>query len=181
MPRNRNLDADIEALAAKGATVRGVRIAAFGEPVAKTKTKTKAKAVYRVRTPKPMVVPVFVPPGCWVLPVVTASETNMRDWRARSKRSKAANLVVFLAMMAQPEAVARIREHFHAGGKLRAKFTRLGCKKVDKTNIGSCLKSTEDAVASFLQADDGDDNWFSEFHQETTGLRGVRIELECLL
>jgi hypothetical protein len=123
----------------------------------------------------------FAPPGTWVLPIVTASEANGREWRKRSNRTQNARRIVSREFGCRLDYLAPFARHFHAGRPLSVRLTRLGGRKLDAANLGPALKATEDAVALMLGADDGDSRWCVEFHQEPqASLQGVRIELEAI-
>lgn len=124
----------------------------------------------------PMVAPLFVAPGTWVLPIPTASEINGRKWRERSKRTDIAWRIVSPAFGPRVDYYAHYQRFYHAGRPLRIVFTRLGGKKIDRANLGSALKATEDAVAFMLGANDGNENWQSEFEWEPGERHGVRIQ-----
>ena len=111
--------------------------------------------------------------------LVTASETNARNWKDKSHRTQAARLAVSRCFGPNLRALAGIAEWYHARNPIRVVLTRLGGHKLDKGNLPAALKAVEDAVALILGADDGDDRWLVEFAQEPgkTG-HGVRIELE---
>ncbi len=124
-----------------------------------------------------MVAASFTPPGCWTLPVETSSEANGREWRKRSNRTQAARKVVSAQLGRDLIYLAAFAAHFHAGGALRITFTRLGGRKLDRSNLPTALKSTEDAVALLMGADDGDPRWQPTWEQEPGGAVGVRVEL----
>ena len=120
----------------------------------------------------------FTTPATWVIPVVTTSEINGRDWRSRSNRTKAAREAVSKAFGPRLMAAAVVAHHYHQGGAVRAVFTRLGGRRIDLSNLGSALKGCEDAVCLIIGASDGDPRWRPEFRQEPGGPVGVRVELE---
>jgi hypothetical protein len=120
----------------------------------------------------------FLAPGTWVLPVVTASESNLRDWKGRSRRTTAARAAVSKLLGRTLRKLAPFAEHYHQGGTLTVRLTRLGGRAVDRGNLSICLKAAEDAVCLFLGADDGDLRWDVTYHQETGGAVGVRLVLE---
>ncbi len=119
----------------------------------------------------------FAPPGKWVLPIVTVSEANGRDWKKRSARTQQARRIVSKELGCRLDYLAPFARHYHAGRKLRITLVRLGGRKLDAANLGGALKATEDAVALMLGADDGDPRWLVEFAQQPGGLCGVRVEV----
>ena len=129
------------------------------------------------RKPPALVAPLFTPPGCWVLPIATASEANGREWRPRSTRTQAARRAVSAHLGRALVWAAAFAAHYHAGGALRVAITRLGGHRLDRSNLPAALKATEDAVALVLGADDGDPRWRPSWDQEPGGPVGVRVEL----
>lgn len=125
-----------------------------------------------------LVTAAFLPPATWILPIVTVSEINHRDWRSRSGRTKKAKKIVSVEFGRHLDWLATFGVHYHTDGKIVAKFTRLGVKKLDAANLPSSLKAVEDAVAFMIGADDGDPRWVAEFDQEIGDVVGVRIELK---
>lgn len=117
---------------------------------------------------------------CFVVGVVTASESNGRVWQQRNVRTHGARLAISRAFGPHLRALATIAEHYHGGHRIEAVMTRLGGGKLDRgVNLPASMKAIEDAVCLMLGADDGDDRWRVRFEQEPLcgdGL-GVRIEL----
>lgn len=141
------------------------------------KGKGKRKGKGKPQHHFPLVAEAFIAPATWVLPIPTASEINLRGWRARSRRTDVAWKVVSRCFGRQLDYLSHIARHYHAGRPIAVKLTRLATKRLDNTNLGPSLKATEDAVAFLLGADDGDPRWLSSFHQEVGGVIGVRVEL----
>lgn len=115
----------------------------------------------------------------WVLPIVTASEANCRQWQAKSNRTREARRIVSPALGKRIDYLAPFARAFHAGILIRVILTRLGGRMLDRgVNLPSSMKAVEDAVALMLGADDGSPLWDVQFEQEPehTG-HGVRIEL----
>lgn len=119
----------------------------------------------------------FIPPGTLTLPIETASEANGRKWRERSHRNKEARRIVSKEIGCRWEYFHRFPVAYHRGERIKLIFTRLGGRKLDKANIGSALKQTEDALALMFGANDGDDRWDASHEQQPGGLKGVRIEI----
>ena len=114
-----------------------------------------------------------------VCAVETFSEINGRDWRERSKRTKAARIAVRSAIAHRLDLLHTYSRHYTAGGTLKVTFTRLGGKKLDRmANLGTALKGVEDAFAYLLFASDGDARWRATAEQEPGGEVGVRITVE---
>lgn len=145
---------------------------------------TPALAAAEDKATRKLVAPVFAilaGSPTWVLPIVTVSESNSReDWAKKSNRTRAARRTVSLAFGRELATVARYADAFHSGQMLAVVLTRLGGRKLDKSNLPSALKATEDAVALMLGADDGAANWHLVPQQQTGGPAGVRIELKLL-
>lgn len=114
----------------------------------------------------------------WEIPLVTTSEVNSRDWRKRSKRTDAAWAAVSKAVGRSLNYLAAFAFDFHdLGLPVYARFTRLGGRKLDKSNLPTALKATEDALCFMMGADDGAANWHPSWAQEPCDGMGVRIEL----
>jgi hypothetical protein len=81
------------------------------------------------------------------VPMETPNNENRREhWApkaARTKRQRAA----------MRRAVAKWLEW--RGPLLRITVTRIGPRRVDPTNLGSCLKATVDGISDALRLDDG--------------------------
>lgn len=115
-----------------------------------------------------------------VLPIETASEINLRSWRGRSKRTDAAWRTVSRLFGMNLGRVAYFASCYHLGATLRVTFARLGGRKLDRSNLPTACKATEDAVAFMLGADDGDDRWQAEWDQFPGGPCGVRVRIEVV-
>jgi hypothetical protein len=114
----------------------------------------------------------------WVLPIITRSEANGRDWRARSSRTQQARKVVSRCMGSSLWHLAPFAKWLHEDKlPLAITFIRLGGRKLDAANLGSALKSTEDAVAMMLGIDDGDHRWRVEFRQAPCSKHAVIVEI----
>ena len=113
-----------------------------------------------------------------VLPTETRSESNQRDWHGRAKRTKSARRILFDFMGPKHAALTHFVSHFHSGGALQIKFTRLGGQRLDDDNLRSSMKATRDAVASMMLADDGDSRFHWRYEQEPWKEVGIRIEIE---
>ncbi len=157
----------------------GAKVAEFRH--VEPETRAEARKIKR-----PLVAPdVFVDSAgtlsAWV-PVITASETNSpgRDWRARHRRSKEGWRQVSQTLGPHLRALARFAEIYHKHGQIRMTFTRLGGRKMDKSNLPAAMKGIEDALAFMLGADDGDSRWSPRFEQDTTSETvGVKIVIEA--
>lgn len=112
------------------------------------------------------------------VPVETRSESNLRDWRARSRRSGSAWKAVRSAVDVGDLKVFQDRVRIDHGA-VEIVLTRLGGRKLDKGNLPGSMKGVEDAIAYLLDIDDGSLHWSVRFEQEPgNGPMGVRIELE---
>ena len=99
----------------------------------------------------------FIPPATWVIGAESKSEVNHREFRKRSKRTDGAWRATSKIMGPHLKALAPFAEAYHAGRRLVVTFTRLGGKRLDRSNLPTATKAVEDAVAFMLGADDGDD------------------------
>lgn len=114
-----------------------------------------------------------------VLPILTKSEANQGgNWKGKSQRTKDARRQMSKLCGPKLRQLARFAEHYHQGGILKAKITRLGGRHLDKmANLGAALKATEDAICLMLGVDDGDPRWQVIADQEPGGDVGVSIEI----
>lgn len=130
--------------------------------------------------PVKLCVPTFRPSlsrPTWEIPLVTASEINLRDWRKRSKRSDAAWSAVSKAIGPHLAYLVRFAADYHAGIPVYVQFTRLGGRKLDRSNLPTSMKAVEDALCWMMGADDGAANWHPDWQQEACDGCGVRITL----
>lgn len=111
-----------------------------------------------------------------MLPVVTRSEANESKWFRKMLRKVPVKRVFRECLGKHAMAFSVFARHYHNGGALRIVFTRLGGRKLDKSNLPSTLKTVEDMLAGMLLADDGDSRWQPSWEQEP-GKVGVRIEM----
>lgn len=149
--------------------------------LSKPGVKVTPHAKKRKRSAKKMVEPsVTFADGKLVatLPVYTVSEINQRGWRARHRRNVEARRIVNEALGRPTISLSTFRDAFLAGKVLRVKFVRMGGRKLDRSNLPTATKATEDAVADLLLINDGSDQWDVSFAQEPGGPIGVRIEME---
>ena len=133
----------------------------------------------RKRTAAVLVAPSFTPPGKWVIPVVTASEANGRDWRDTSAWTQAARRAVANALVQYLRHLAPFAEAYAGWVPLGCALTWLGSRRLDLGAVASALKAVEDAVCLLLEADDGDPRWVPAYRQEPGGPAGVRVALRA--
>lgn len=110
--------------------------------------------------------------------VETKNETNQRVWRAKHRRAGAAWNAVRRAVT-RLDWLQPLADHYADGGCLRVVLTRLGGRKLDRSNIPAATKGVEDAVAFMLGCNDGDMRWRAEWDQEPGGPVGVRVEVSA--
>ena len=138
------------------------------EPEAKKRTKPLATKVC-----------VLDPSGSLriVVAVVTHSEGNAKEWKARHRRTGQAWMAVSDAV--DRELLAPFSTYYRAGQPLSIKFVRLGGKHIDgMANLGMTMKGCEDALAFLIGANDGSPNWVAAAQQEEDlPFLGVRIEI----
>jgi hypothetical protein len=113
----------------------------------------------------------------WLLPIETASETNQREWRSRSHRTRRAREIILKAFAPYWMLWGPLGDLYRAGLPVRCELTRLGGRALDRTaNLGPALKATEDAITALLGINDGNPLWKCSVDQEPGGLCGVRIQ-----
>jgi hypothetical protein len=108
-----------------------------------------------------------------LLPLVTRSESNLRRWQRRSRRTQQAASA--WAVVVGLYGLARIRVPLPA----RVVLTRRGGRILDDDNLRSALKATRDQVAAWLGVDDGDQQaaaW--HYGQQPGGPYGVLVRVE---
>ena len=107
------------------------------------------------------------------------SETNQRDWKAKSRRTGEAWRKVREAIGPNLGLLETLAIHYAKNGALRVRMTRLGGRKMDRSNLPAARKGIEDAIAYLLGADDGDSRWHPEYDQEPGGDVGVGIDVSA--
>ncbi len=131
----------------------------------------KAKTPRAKRPPK-----VTAPALRWTLditlPLKTVSAANAREhWAARHRRVADERMAVRLGFSGQNVMNPPCFD------SVVVKFTRLGGRRLDDDNLRSAMKGVRDAVAEWLQVDDGSDVAVWEYGQEPGGPFGVRIQI----
>lgn len=104
----------------------------------------------------------------------TVSEANRHEhWRGRQKRAKAQREAV-LGALTYSTAFRRLGKHPFP---LVVRLTRLAPRKLDTDNLASSQKAVRDAVAAFLEVDDGDEQRVTwSYAQEKSKSYGVNIQ-----
>jgi hypothetical protein len=132
-----------------------------------------------------LVPPLCVSPGpgklIMLLPLETKSETNQRQWQARSRRNQKAWRVV--RSVARLDLLAPFEAHWRQGREIDVVLVRLGGRQLDPlVNLPSSMKGVEDALAYLLGINDNSPLWkpradevLSTEHPQV----GVRVELTC--
>lgn len=116
-----------------------------------------------------------------LLPIVTKSEANESAWVKKMSRKASAKKTVREVLGPSWHLLKLFTAAYHNGNAIRAKFVRLGGRKVDPCNLSTTMKSVEDMIAGAMLADDGDPRWHVSYEQEPdSDLAGVRVEL-CVL
>ncbi len=122
----------------------------------------------------------LVPPGFaleFLVQYRAANESNQRDWRARSRRTKDARAAWLEALVRAgmltwlPPAPMP---------PLTVTLTRLGGRKMDDDGNVSSLKGLRDHAARWLGLDDGDDRLTWRYGWEPGPLCGVRVRIESV-
>lgn len=109
----------------------------------------------------------------------TDCEINGRSWKAMHRRNGAAWRAVREAVGVHLDVFVVHARDYCAGLELRAKFTRIGGRRLDPmANLGTSMKGCEDAICYLLGIDDGSPQWVAKAEQEPgPGPVGVRIEI----
>ena len=106
------------------------------------------------------------------------SETNNREHHMkRYRRSKTQKELTraYLALLGRG-----VRDRLRASPRVVVRFVRVGGRKMDSDNLVAALKHCRDALADWLQIDDGSDwyDWRWPTQEPGSGY-AVRIELEA--
>lgn len=149
--------------------------------IAKQSAKDDAGTKPKRRT-KPLMVPeCFVPPATWLIPVEVVSEANKRGhWSKHHGRKASQQRAVSRAMGRHLRVLADFADALHEGKPVKVMLTKLGGRKVDKSNLARAFKGVEDACCLILGADDGAANWRIDWQWESNPRVGVKVELELL-
>ncbi len=113
-----------------------------------------------------------------LFPAETRNESNGREWRERSKRTKSARRILNQTMRPFHHWLTPFVRTIHDGAAVRVTLTRLGMRSLDSDNVQSALKAARDAVAALLLSDDADPWIHWCYGQEPGGPVGVRVEIE---
>lgn len=113
----------------------------------------------------------------WVLvlelPLVVVSESNLREyWAVKHRRNKAQQGAV-LAVIHQMGLSA-----WRPPLPVTVTLTRQGSRLLDSGNLESSFKHVQDAVASWMQVDDGDRGSVSWEYEQCLGLSGTFARIE---
>ncbi len=113
-----------------------------------------------------------------MIPAILRSEANESQWHRKMLRKLSSKKAVRDTLGPHLAILLPYAEAYHAGKGLRAKFTKLGGRKLDvMANLGNSMKAIEDAVAWAMLVDDGDSRWHATPHYEPGELVGVRVEI----
>lgn len=136
-------------------------------------TKTTAP-----RRPKPRLVePEFRPPACWVIPVMTYGPNGGKIDRSAIGRSGSQRKAVARCISPRMAALLPSIDHFHRGGQIMAKFTRIGRKLDEADNLPYSMKYVKDMIALYFGAEDDDRRFRWEYANLSAKLNGVMVEI----
>ena len=109
-------------------------------------------------------------------PIRLVSELNTREhWTARHRRNKCQQRDTGTLIRSNPDWYKLLT----IPPPYRVTLTRIGGRTLDPGNIEGCFKHVQDAVAAFLNVDDGDVERVSWSYQQEKGPVGLRIEIEA--
>jgi hypothetical protein len=128
---------------------------------------------------KPKLLPdLFIPPATWVIGTQVKSEANARGhWSVHHGRKAGQQRAVSRVLGRHLRVLAGYSDALHEGKPVKVMLTKLGGRKVDKSNLARAFKGVEDACSLILGADDGAANWLVDWGWEANPLVGVRLEL----
>ena len=138
---------------------------------------TTAPTTTRTRK-KDLLPTVHIPPATWIVGLEVKSESNERGhWSRHHGRKAGQQRTVSEALGKHLRVLADYAEAFHRGDLLTIKLTRLGGRRMDRSNLANAFKGVEDTIALIIGANDGAGNWRCEFDQEPNVRVGIKIEL----
>jgi hypothetical protein len=112
----------------------------------------------------------------FVIPIRVVSEANQREhWRVKYRRKNEQQYITILLL---GDALRRARKSFPVPATVR--LVRLGAKALDVDNLAGSFKHVQDAIARYVEVDDGDPRVKYEYAQEPNGKREYSVRVEIL-
>ncbi len=114
----------------------------------------------------------------WRLPIEVRSESNLREhWTMKNKRKKEQQTLIKMIFHGKRQCFERWKKSY-AAGPIRITFTKLGGRRLDRSNLPVSFKGIEDTFAWLMGCNDGHDHWRAEWEQEPGGPVGIKIRIE---
>lgn len=106
------------------------------------------------------------------IPLVTVSEANSRaHWAVKARRAKSQRELILSALQ------YTVGDLGNGPATAEVRLTRIGPRKLDTDNITGAQKHTRDAVAEWLNIDDGDDERISFVYDQEPGTKKHRVRI----
>ncbi len=114
----------------------------------------------------------------WRLPIEVKSESNLREhWAQKNRRKNEQSFIV--RTLIKCSSLVRWQQAFQKG-PLRITFTKLGGRRLDRSNLPVSFKGIEDTFAWLMGCNDGHGNWRPAWEQEPGGPVGIKIRIEAI-
>lgn len=112
----------------------------------------------------------------FTIPIRVISEANQREhWATKYRRKNEQQGITYLLLA---RAVRRSKQPFPIPATVR--LVRLGAKTLDTDNLAGAFKHIQDAIAKWIDIDDGDPRVRYEYAQEPNGKREYSVRVEIL-
>ena len=109
-------------------------------------------------------------------PIRLVSEANQREhWTVRHRRNNCQQRDTSMLLKSNRDWYKLLT----IPPPYRVTLTRIGGRTLDPDNLAGSCKHVQDAVAAFLNVDDGDVDRVSWSYQQEKGPVGLRIEIEA--
>ena len=142
----------------------------------KRKTELVAFACRRLPTASAYDNPFWVE---WDIPIELEAMGNTRTDRRGASGKLAMQKWAFIKALARDWLIwGPLGSYCRQHGKLAITFTRLGGRRMDRSNLPRTFKHIEDALALIMGCDDGWPTWHADWQQQTDSACGLRVRVE---
>ncbi len=116
----------------------------------------------------------------FTLPIEVRSESNLREhWTMKNKRKREQQMLIKMIFHGKRQCFERWKKAY-AAGPIRITFTKLGGRRLDRSNLPVSFKGIEDAFAWLMGCNDGHEHWIAAWEQEPGGPVGIKIRIEAI-
>ncbi len=116
----------------------------------------------------------------WRLPIEVRSESNLREhWTKKNSRKHEQWTILKMLFVGRRQCFERWKKAY-AVGPIRITFTKIGGRRLDRSNLPVSFKGIEDGLAAIMGCNDGHDHWQAAWGQEPGGKIGIKIRIESL-